>query len=97
MAPGRAADAVRMCSELVSALHVCKQKLGLMPQQCYPSAGYSGECDTAEHNLKHCMAHAADPDAARVLYDNTRSREVRIVANQRIQRKLKRNHVPCVP
>jgi lipopolysaccharide biosynthesis regulator YciM len=67
-----------------------------MPQQCYPPA-YSGECDAAEHNLKHCMAHAADPDAARVLYDSSRSREARIMANQRIQRKLKRNHVQCVP
>jgi len=42
------------------------------------------------------MAYAADPEAAQVLYDPTpRSRDARNLANQKIQRKLARNHVPC--
>jgi len=96
MAPLRHADAVRACSESVSALHACKQSVGLLPNQCYPPTSYSGQCDANEVALKQCMAYAADPEAAQVLYDPTpRSRDARNLANQKIQRKLARNHVPC--
>eukprot|EP00967_Tisochrysis_lutea_P124093 scaffold207199_cov31-Tisochrysis_lutea.AAC.1 len=83
------------CAEAVKALYACKGKIGLLPKQCYPLVSYRGECDGAEHELKRCLAFAAYPEAASVLYDTSRSREARRLANQKIQRKMKRNHSSC--
>ena len=82
------------CGEPREALNACKQELGLHPRQCYPSS-YKGQCDAAEFELKKCLAFAADPRDARLLYDTSRPREARVAANARLQKKLKDQ--PCSP
>ena len=82
------------CGEPREALNACKQELGLHPRQCYPSS-YKEQCDAAEFELKKCLAFAADPRDARLLYDTSRPREARVAANARFQKKLKDQ--PCSP
>lgn len=75
---------------------MCKRQLGLLPQQCYPAA-YSGECDRNEFELKKCMAFAADPQSAAILYKAGASRADRVNANLRLQKKLRAFNAPCTP
>lgn len=82
------------CGTPRDALSACKRELGLHPRQCYPSS-YKGQCDSAEFALKQCLAFAADPRDAKLLYDASRPREVRVAANARLQKKLKDQ--PCSP
>ena len=82
------------CGTPRDALSACKRELGLHPRQCYPSS-YKGQCDSAEFELKQCLAFAADPRDAKLLYDASRPREVRVAANARLQKKLKDQ--PCSP
>jgi hypothetical protein len=82
------------CGTARDALNACKRELGLHPRQCYPSS-YKGQCDAAEFELKQCLAFAADPRDAKLLYDASRPREVRVAANARLQKKLKDQ--PCSP
>ena len=82
------------CGTARDALNACKRELGLHPRQCYPSS-YKGQCDAAEFELKQCLAFAADPRDAKLLYDASRPREVRVAANARLQKKLKDQ--PCFP
>ena len=82
------------CGTPRDALDACKRELGLHPRQCYPSS-YQGQCDAAEFELKKCLAFAADPREATLLYDASRPREVRVAANARLQKKLK--DPPCSP
>ena len=73
------------CKAAVAALDECKLKLGLLPKQCYPMSGYSGECDKAEYELKRCLAFAANERDAAVLYDVQSPRAARVAANARLQ------------
>ena len=82
------------CGTARDALDACKRELGLHPRQCYPSS-YKGQCDAVEFELKKCLAFAADPRDATLLYDASRPREVRVAANARLQKKLK--DPPCSP
>jgi hypothetical protein len=90
--PLRKATMPAPCSTPRDALSACKRELGLHPRQCYPSS-YKGQCDSAEFELKQCLAFAADPRDAKLLYDASRPREVRVAANARLQKKLKDE--PC--
>ena len=72
------------CGTPRDALSACKRELGLHPRQCYPSS-YKGQCDSAEFELKQCLAFAADPRDAKLLYDASRPREVRVAANARLE------------
>ena len=85
------------CKAAVAALDECKLKLGLLPKQCYPMSGYSGECDKAEYELKRCLAFAANERDAAVLYDVQSPRAARVAANARLQKKLKKHNEPCTP
>ena len=85
------------CKDSLRALDACKQQLGLLPKQCYPSAGYRGECDKAEFALKRCHAFAANARDAAVLYNTESPRQARVEANARLQKKLKKFNEPCTP
>ena len=85
------------CTEAMRALHACKRALGLQPNQCYPGKGYGGECDRSEAEFKRCLAYVADPRDAKVLYDSSATRDARVQANLRLQKKLRRFNVPCTP
>lgn len=85
------------CKAKMAALHECKRKIGLLPKQCYPHIGYKGDCDAAEFEFKQCLAHAASPRDAAVLYNTQSSRQARVEANARIQKKLKKFNQPCTP
>ena len=87
----------KACAEAQASLFACKKALGLMPYQCYPTKGYGGGCDDPEHAYKRCLATAADPRDARVLYDASAPRQARVEANLRIQKKLRKIDVPCQP
>ena len=83
------------CKEVLAALHDCKKQLGLMPKQCYPSSGYKGECDANEFNYKRCLAYEANSRDAALLYNVKASREDRVAANARLQKKLRKFDEPC--
>ena len=83
------------CGTARDALNACKRELGLHPRQCYPPSSYKGQCDAAEFELKQCLAFIADPRDAKLLYDASTPREVRVAANARLQKKLK--DPPCSP
>ena len=83
------------CKSKVAALHECKQALGLLPRQCYPQTGYSGTCDQFEFEVKRCLAHAVAPRDAAVLYSTQSSRQARLDANARLQKRLRAFNQPC--
>lgn len=90
--------AQKACEAQIEALAACKRSLGLHARQCYPAnGGYRGECDRNEFDLKACLAHAVDPQSARVLYDTSKPRAERVAANMRLQHKLKAYEKPCTP
>ena len=89
--------AMENCQTQLAALHECKRGLGLHPRQCYPQSGYRGECDANEFALKRCLAYAANPRDAAVLYDAKAPRKDRVDANARLQKKLRRFNEPCTP
>ena len=67
-----------------------------MPRQCYPKTGYQGECDSAEFNLKQCLAFAANERDAAILYNAASPRQARVEANARLQKRLQRHNQPCI-
>ena len=83
------------CAAAQQALHKCKASLGLLPQQCYKEK--SASCDHEEFHLKKCLAMLYDERDAKVLYNPNSSREDRVAANRRLQKKLKKFDVPCHP
>jgi hypothetical protein len=85
------------CKTQMAALHECKLSLGLLPNQCYPSTGYKGQCDAAEFAFKRCLAFAANRRDAKVLYDTQSPRQERVAANARLQKALKKYNQPCTP
>ena len=86
------------CEARVAAVQECKRKLGLLPQQCYPQAGYKGECDAAEFEWKKCVAYVASARDAATLYDDKRApRAARVAANARLQKAMRKYNQPCSP
>ena len=85
----------QQCGAVQAAWFECKRGLGLLPQQCYPAKGYGGDCGGAEFAYKRCLAFAADGQAAHVLYDKGATRQAKLDANARLQRKLRAFNVPC--
>lgn len=89
--------AATSCAPSLAALHECKNRIGLLPQQCYPPSGYKGECDDMEYALKKCRAFSANARDAAVLYNAQAPRDARVAANARLQKALKRFNKPCTP
>ena len=83
------------CASEQRALIACKEKLGLLPRQCY-KVGLD-TCDAEEFGLKKCYAFLHDPRSAAILYDPMSDRDSRFAANKRLQKKLQRVHQPCQP
>jgi hypothetical protein len=86
------------CTSQQQALFACKRALGLLPQQCYPVNGYKNECDQAEFQYKMCLASVASPRDAEILYVSRKAtRQEKVDANLRLQKKLRPFNVPCTP
>ncbi|KAL1500659.1 hypothetical protein AB1Y20_013307 [Prymnesium parvum] len=88
---------LKACAPAQQQLFECKRKLGLLPNQCYPSKGYQGQCDEAEFELKKCIAFDLDAKSAAVLYNPKARREDRVNANARLQHRLRPFNQPCTP
>ena len=93
--PRPAKPSFETCTPAQQALFDCKQKLGLLPRQCYRPE-HHGACDAEEFEFKKCLAFAADPKSALLLYNTSTPRDQRVAANARIQKKLRAFNEPCV-